>query len=525
MRFKYFFVLLLILFSVPFALAEDSLDFKIVSEPGYSLSNISLGSDYKFTVLIFNDSIQIDDLVVSAGYLNEDPVVLIADENGVYTFSDIKGDFKISVNLRPEYDLYLKIPTNAGFFSQKVVIKSFPYHISSLDFRNFKGWSVSEDESDIISDSVLTESDYLSLDEKSVYAIFNEIEKYNVKYVGIPSDPENKHVSVPQDNTDYEKNAYAYVKFDVIPEIRHSEFQGWATSIDAYYPDYTPGQVRLTKVTDNKTLYGIWEPGAHLVTYNLDGGESQLIPEDHISVHGMYLQLPKLPRSANKDGAKHIGWVTEGIQKTYMPGSNFQMINKSIEFKAIWETMEEPEPPITDDPETPIPDDPDTPIPDDPETPIPDDPDTPIPDDSETPIPDDPEEYISVTFKFENGQNDLVIKVLKNGTFSLPTGILRGGHVFVEWRTESGESINVSESNEVKAKDQNMTLIAKWDILPAFSEESEASIVDVILLMQYVSGIGPYADLDESEMMSKGFDLNSDNNINISDVILYLKSI
>lgn len=71
---------------------------------------------------------------------------------------------------------------------------------------------------------------------------------------------------------------------------------------------------------------------------------------------------------------------------------------------------------------------------------------------------------------------------------------------------------------------QNYTLYPVMFYLTDLNNDEESNIVDVIILLQYVSGIGDYAGISE-EYMAEYVDFNGDGCVNIIDVILYLKNI
>jgi len=108
----------------------------------------------------------------------------------------------------------------------------------------------------------------------------------------------------------------------------------------------------------------------------------------------------------------------------------------------------------------------------------------------------------------------------KGSTFVAPDEfVYKRGYMFAGW------SLNGELVDEDFVINEAVTLKAEFTALPTLTDDDSANIVDVIILLQYVSGVGPLADLTTAEMVMKGVDFNNNGEIDISDVIFYLKSI
>lgn len=384
------------------------------------------------------------------------------------------------------YDLLLYIPTEMGYFEKMHTIETFPFEIPIFTKPGFVGWSCSKDKIDIFSESVLTKEAYDKLpDPKSLYAVFDtspSIEKYSVRYVGIADDLSNRFVSVPTDSSLYEKNAVFGIKFDVVPFVHHSEFLGWTRDPMAEYADFeipkNSSEVQTSRIQNDTTLYAVWNPGVHIITYDLDGGTGADTPPSQVGVHKKIINLPKLPRTANKHGAKFDGWFCEQVNKKYEPDSRFMMVNRSVCLKAVWKDA------------------------------------SPIPPDS-----------VRLVFKTYNDRPDMVYHACKNSLFELPKPPVRRGFLFLGWKTSLGNFVEVTDANQIRIGSDDTVLTAEWKKLPNLSENTTPSIIDAIIFLQYIGKTGTWADIPETDLIDRGFDLNNNHVIDLGDVLIYMTGI
>lgn len=130
-------------------------------------------------------------------------------------------------------------------------------------------------------------------------------------------------------------------------------------------------------------------------------------------------------------------------------------------------------------------------------------------------------ENISVTYKSGDGTNEIIFieTVSLSESPEMDVYFKKEGYAHSGW-TFNGKPVSSDFSPEF-----DCTLYPLLSKLPDINGDSETNILDTILFLQYVSGIGAYADISEFEMIESGFDLDGDGKISIVDVILYLKSI
>lgn len=85
----------------------------------------------------------------------------------------------------------------------------------------------------------------------------------------------------------------------------------------------------------------------------------------------------------------------------------------------------------------------------------------------------------------------------------------------------NGQSV---DENTIVNRDMVVEVV--WKPLPTVSGDLfNVTIKDVIMLLQYTGKTGPLKDVPKSDMIKMGFDMNGDGEINIIDVIIYLKAI
>lgn len=121
-----------------------------------------------------------------------------------------------------------------------------------------------------------------------------------------------------------------------------------------------------------------------------------------------------------------------------------------------------------------------------------------------------------VTYK--NGSDVLSTETVLSGSSpKFGVYVQKSGCAFVGW-TFNGKPVS---SGFLPTSD--CTLKPNWKELPDINNDSKTDLVDVILLLQYSSGVGSYAGYSYNEMIAS--DLNEDGKIDLIDVILYLKSI
>lgn len=95
------------------------------------------------------------------------------------------------------------------------------------------------------------------------------------------------------------------------------------------------------------------------------------------------------------------------------------------------------------------------------------------------------------------------------------------GYIFSGWQ------LNEKRVNKIKVENDTV-LTATWEKLPVFvsnsSPESSAGYIDLLLLIQYIGGIGPLFENKSYTSVQYDTDLNGDGKSDFSDVFIMLKN-
>ncbi|NLI62956.1 MAG: hypothetical protein GX362_06150 [Methanosarcinaceae archaeon] len=152
-----------------------------------------------------------------------------------------------------------------------------------------------------------------------------------------------------------------------------------------------------------------------------------------------------------------------------------------------------------------------------------DDKDDDVDDDKDDDLDDDVDDKDDVDDEYEEFLEEYFDYIFDTDYLKEP---YKRSYVFAGWE-QDGKIVK-----KVKINDENTVLKATWKKLPVFDKEKQAdenasaSITDVIMLLQYVSKIGPMYDYDEYDYLypEENADLNFDGKLDIADVIIMLKN-
>lgn len=373
------------------------------------------------------------------------------------------------------------------------------------------------------------------------------------------------------------------VKYGVAQKIRKNTFSrpgylfyGWNTKSDGtgtYYADNAE-----YVASDNATLYALWVqdtpnptnpiiPPSYSVTYSLGEGVVGVPPTQAPVSSGSFISVKPLPPDVVNNGKMFIGWLDSATNRRHSPGSVLK-VESDIVFTAVWVT-ENTTP--TETPTTPGPTYPPvkrsvtyelgegvsgTP---------------PIqPDVSEgtTLVVRHLPENISNPGKVFSGwlevnsntvykplsfllvkNHDIVLRAIWKNIGEEPVFYTVtymsdiNGNIIKTESVESGHSPSFSAisfksmflnrgwlyNGNLVGNDftvtNDITLYPNWVPLPSLLGNDEASLADVLSLLKYIGGTGVLSEKTQSEMIQMGADLNNDGEINLSDVLIYLKSI
>lgn len=252
-------------------------------------------------------------------------------------------------------------------------------------------------------------------------------------------------------------------------------FLGWATVPDASEP-----LSEYVFPNENTTLYAVWKQNLVSVTYDLAGGIGGEAPTQTPVPEKYVILIKPLPENVYLENYEFEGWLNTNAGRVYKPGDRFQVGTDPVTFVAVWKGSEP-----TGSPEP----------------------------------TDNPSKTIQIRFTDEEG-NLLFLKTVASGS-ALPEVEWphKNGYLFKGWMLDGTLVSNDHIFRETS------TLTPLWDLLPVISGQSDtASIIDVLILLQYISGVGIYSETPESEM-AKIVDFNGDGLVTIIDVLIYLKSI
>lgn len=269
-------------------------------------------------------------------------------------------------------------------------------------------------------------------------------------------------------------------------------FKGWGLSPDTSFEDVL---TEFTFPANDVTLYAIWEGGIdepvepeptdepepdvyYSATFDLSGGYGGSAPVLGPIKGGTVFIIPDMPGRVKLDGFEFSGWLGDKSGKIYQPGDRCQMPYGNSVFRAIWKVSEEL-PPV---------------------------------------VPDSP--FRSVSFIDSDGTL-IVRRLVEPGDEvpAIPQIPEKRGQLFNGWLLDG---VPVPDTYAVH---ENIILYPDYKEFPVLSGTSDkASIVDVIILLQYVSGVGPLSDIPEEEMILIA-DFNDDEKLDLVDVIIFLKSV
>lgn len=298
--------------------------------------------------------------------------------------------------------------------------------------------------------------------------------------VGLEGDP----VLLPQSFATYKKDGV---------------FKGWGLSPD------TPFDEVLTEYkfpAQDTTLYAIWEGGIeeptetptptasptevptvqpdtyYSVRFELSGGIGADAPTQKPLKGGSVFIIPEMPEGVRLEGFEFSGWLNEVTGLVYQPGERYKMSYADTVFSAVWKAGEV------------------------------------VP----TTAPESP--FRSVSFVDSDGT--LIVRRLVEPGDKIPKISqipIKSGQLFNGWLLNGNL---ISEDTLVY---ENIVLYADYKEFPVLSGTSDKpSIIDVILLLQYVSGTGALSDIPPEDMVLIA-DFNKDGKTDLTDVLIFLKAI
>lgn len=138
-------------------------------------------------------------------------------------------------------------------------------------------------------------------------------------------------------------SCYVYIP-STIPSRSGYSFLGWAESASASSADYMSGQ-RLT-ITENDTLYAVWEKDTEYTTYyltfNTNGGTGSVSARSCRAVVGSTCSATIPSSSLTKSGYSFLGWAdsASATEANYMAGNSIDLSANKVIY-AVWQEDEE----------------------------------------------------------------------------------------------------------------------------------------------------------------------------------------
>jgi len=264
------------------------------------------------------------------------------------------------------------------------------------------------------------------------------------------------------------------------------KFAGWTDSIES--KRYNVGNL-YSIGTESVVFTAVWIPGdseddpdptnppVHpvdkpVLTYALGEGVLGTAPGQYTGSAGSKLLLRFVGDDVSKEGYVFVGWRNPYTKEIHKPLSVFTMPEHDITLTAEW-------------------------------------------------APKSDTVFFEVTYLSEDNKVLGTESVKSGESPKFVTEYYKRGYYLSGWKL-NGKLIS---SDNFKV-DSDVTLVSVMTKLPKINDDGNSpNIADVISFLQYVSGIGEFKDVSENEFIQKGFDFNGDGELNIVDVIVYLKNI
>lgn len=322
---------------------------------------------------------------------------------------------------------------------------------------------------------------------------------------------------------------------------------------------YAPGK-SFTMPDRSVTLSAVWDAILYNVTYDLNGGSGANAPVQQAVPSGTVFVVADLPQGIKNPGKKFIGWKDVSSGKIYMPSDRYEVGYSDTVLQAQWELSAPVYPEKTywffiqnDDRAYWI-----------------------NATSTGGPVGSLRQACSEAAFEVNISDNGWLTTLMNlgavettNGTWTYWLTFNRADNEWVYSSTTIADMINEDYFAFVYGATDGMTyqplttpnapakdgfvfdgyymdpefensydfsvmpteeaqLYVKWKTknpdLPILNPGAETpSLIDVLLLLQYTAGVGMYKDKNDTDMINLGADLDQDGQINLSDVLLFLK--
>ena len=174
--------------------------------------------------------------------------------------------------------------------------------------------------------------------DTTLYAVWGDEDTYTLHF-----DANSGTGTLPADITVY-ADEVAALPFQVSLRKPAAVFAGWSKNPDATSPEYTSAQNASLYLTEDTTLYAVYEDLVEAsVTYDANGG-SGTFPEDHTIYHAGDLVTVRFS-TLSREHYTFLGWSTDAYAyaPTYATGetTTFVMPNHDVTLYAIWRSNEQ----------------------------------------------------------------------------------------------------------------------------------------------------------------------------------------
>lgn len=286
-----------------------------ITKNGFTFIGWSLNSDGSGRVLIYNETITLDEDIILYAMWEEIPTYNVEYISNEQTSGEAYSDLN-------------------NYYSNDVVTIA-GYSTLSRDGYQLIGWSINED----LSGYIYTPGDEITINNSdiSLYIIWDEIPSYNLLYNGTTYTSGIMPISI------YGIYAGDYITIpDQLLNKENFTFTEWNTEMDGFGDSYTTGNI-VTIVNSHITLYAIWEElPKYDLTFNGNTYTSGTLPTTQYDIYqGKNIIIPS-EISIVKDGYIFKGWNTDinGSEGSfYYPGFSLTINNEDIILYAIWEEI------------------------------------------------------------------------------------------------------------------------------------------------------------------------------------------
>lgn len=166
-----------------------------------------------------------------------------------------------------------------------------------------------------------------------LYAIWADNESHTITFdIGMDS------IAPPDQITVYEGET-AVLPFDIVPPSSGRVFSGWAKEPDAAQPEYTSGGVSTLTISEDTTLYAVYESLKDVfVSYDLNGGQGTSMQDDTTYHAGDNVTVRFIIPS--RENHIFLGWSFQeyAYDAEFKADGNtvFTMPNHNVTLYAVW---------------------------------------------------------------------------------------------------------------------------------------------------------------------------------------------